>query len=169
MTNLINEQANQEIDNFLAQWKEKQKEHSAFLYKYWSEQSYKDMSYDEKRQYSTWKETLSHRIGFCLKVANESPSSDFYADMPHSEQYSRQCAEEVEFELNKQVAIRKQKLINAIINKGGKIIKVLHMRFDIDLDGAFECEKGTVTLNTIGAGGYNIQCYHYRTLIKLKK
>ena len=169
MTNLINEQADQEIDKFLAQWKEKQKKYFAYMYKYWSEKSYKDMSYDETRECSTWKETMGHRIGYLMMVANESPSSDFYADMQHSEQYSRQCSEEVEFELNKQVAKRKQNLINAIINKGGNIISVLHMEFDIDLDGAFECEKGTVTLNTIGAGGYNIQCYHYRTLIKLKK
>ena len=50
MTNLINEQADQEIDKFLAQWKEKQKKYFAYMYKYWSEKSYKDMSYDENRE-----------------------------------------------------------------------------------------------------------------------
>ena len=34
MTNLINEQANQQIDNFLAQWKEKQKDHAVRIFNY---------------------------------------------------------------------------------------------------------------------------------------
>lgn len=35
-----------------------------------------------------------------------------------------------------------------------------------NLDGTVIGEKGTAVVNTIGAGGYNIQCFHYRTLVK---
>tara|TARA_R100001369_G_scaffold81083_1_gene111817 strand:+ start:197 stop:658 length:462 start_codon:yes stop_codon:yes gene_type:complete len=153
MTNLINEQANQEIDNFLAQWKEKQKEHAVGIFNYVQNYKHELGNYGSINDCEVRKMTdsLSYSIGFAIK--NPTRANVVY----------------VESTLNKQVAKRKQNLINTIINKGGEIISVLHMRFDIDLDGAFECEKGTVTLNTIGAGGYNIQCYHYRTLIKLKK
>jgi hypothetical protein len=34
-----------------------------------------------------------------------------------------------------------------------------------DLDGIVIGERGTAKIQTIGAGGYNIQCYHFRTLI----
>ena len=34
-----------------------------------------------------------------------------------------------------------------------------------DLDGIIIGERGTAKVQTIGAGGYNIQCYHFRTLI----
>ena len=34
-----------------------------------------------------------------------------------------------------------------------------------DLNGIIIGERGRVKVNTIGAGGYNIQCYHFRTLI----
>ena len=34
-----------------------------------------------------------------------------------------------------------------------------------DLDGIVVGERGTAKVQTIGAGGYNIQCYHFRTLV----
>lgn len=41
----------------------------------------------------------------------------------------------------------------------------LHIGPKGDLEGVIIGEQGKAKINTIGAGGYNIQCYHYRTLI----
>lgn len=49
----------------------------------------------------------------------------------------------------------------------GKITDATALRIGAkhDLNGYIIGEKGTAKVQTIGAGGYNIQCYHFRTLI----
>ena len=49
----------------------------------------------------------------------------------------------------------------------GKITDASGLRIGAkdDLNGYIIGEKGTAKVQTIGAGGYNIQCFHFRTLI----
>lgn len=58
-------------------------------------------------------------------------------------------------------------LFNRVSGICGPIIDATALRVDVsgDLGGQVVGEKGVVSIQTIGAGGYNIQCYHYRTLI----
>lgn len=53
---------------------------------------------------------------------------------------------------------------NAIV---GQITDAAHLEIGGkgDLNGYIIGTKGTAKVQTIGAGGYNIQCYHFRTLI----
>lgn len=37
-----------------------------------------------------------------------------------------------------------------------------------DLNGVIQGTAGSATVRTIGAGGYNIQCYHFRCLVRAK-
>lgn len=55
---------------------------------------------------------------------------------------------------------RTNKYIGEITDASG-----LEIGYKGDLNGFITGERGKVKVNTIGAGGYNIQCYHFRTLI----
>lgn len=68
-------------------------------------------------------------------------------------------------------AVRKRAQLEAKITKEvGKITNVnLLVGMDGSLNGYIEGELGKVTVITIDAGGYNIQRYHYRVLIKRVK
>lgn len=59
-------------------------------------------------------------------------------------------------------------LFNRVSGICGPITDATALRVDVsgDLGGQVVGEKGVVSIQTIGAGGYNIQCYHYRTLIR---
>lgn len=50
----------------------------------------------------------------------------------------------------------------------GKIISANSLKIGINggLNGIIEGKTGKVEIETIDAGGYNIQCYHYRVLVK---
>jgi len=63
--------------------------------------------------------------------------------------------------------IKKATIYAKVINKVGNILEVnLHGGEDGTPNGTIKGENGMVTISTIVAGGYNVQCLHYRVLVK---
>ena len=70
--------------------------------------------------------------------------------------------------LDREVEAKKKKLIATVEKKAGKIINARGLRIGVDgsINGLVEGEIKTVQVETIYAGGHNVQCLHYRTLVK---
>lgn len=58
-------------------------------------------------------------------------------------------------------------LIGRIMSTVGTITDAAALRIgpEGDINGYIEGTEGKAKIQTIGAGGYNIQCFHFRTLI----
>lgn len=58
-------------------------------------------------------------------------------------------------------------LINRINDVVGEITDASNLKVNdkLNLDGIIQGTKANAKVETIGAGGYNIQCFHYRTLV----
>lgn len=76
---------------------------------------------------------------------------------------------ELEKIIDKEVESRKKNLIARVEKKAGKIIDAngLYIGANGEINGYIKGDKTTVYVETIFAGGYNIQCLHYRVLIKV--
>ena len=60
-------------------------------------------------------------------------------------------------------------LIKAIDKKTGGIIEIISLNIDNksgNLNGVIVGNNGKFEIDTVYAGGYNVQCLHFRTLIK---
>ncbi len=70
--------------------------------------------------------------------------------------------------LDREVEAKKKNLIVRIEKKAGKIIDGSFLKIGVDgnLNGLVKGEIKEVEVTTIYAGGYNIQCLHYRVLVK---
>lgn len=70
--------------------------------------------------------------------------------------------------LDKEVERKKKSFIATVEKKAGAIVDAsgLSIGDNADINGTVIGEVKTVKVSTITAGGYNIQCLHYRVLVK---
>lgn len=70
--------------------------------------------------------------------------------------------------LDREVESKRKTLIARIQKKAGNIVdaKGLYIGHNGEINGVVIGDKATVKVQTIYAGGYNIQCLHYRVLVK---
>lgn len=71
--------------------------------------------------------------------------------------------------LDKEVAAKYDMIVEHATQRVGKVVDAggLHVGDNGELNGYVKGETGKkVKITTIGAGGYNIQCFHFRVLVK---
>ena len=75
--------------------------------------------------------------------------------------------EKLNKELNEDAKAKYDDIIERTNKITGKILdaSALSVGEKGELNGYIKGERGTAKVHTIGAGGYNIQCFHFRTLV----
>lgn len=70
--------------------------------------------------------------------------------------------------LDREVEAKKRNLIMRIEKKAGNILDAtgLYIGSTGEINGIVKGNIKTVKVETISAGGYNVQCYHFRVLVK---
>lgn len=74
----------------------------------------------------------------------------------------------IEKYVEKEVQKKRQNFIKKVEKIAGKIIDASNLKMGLkaEIDGIVIGDKAKVKVNTIFAGGYNIQCLHFRVLVK---
>ena len=117
---------------------------------------YRDLTPEEKKM-------PKYRYEYRIKVK--------YGEWEHINHYYEPTYEESIAKLQKELDQEADRKYDFIIERTtaitGKITDAscLTVGAKCDLNGYIIGEKGTANVQTIGAGGYNIQCFHFRTLI----
>lgn len=81
--------------------------------------------------------------------------------------YAERGPEYLENDIKKDVDAKRQIFMTRIKDKTGEIYStMLRVGMNGEINGTVRGEKGVVTVETIGAGGWNIQQFHFRVLVK---
>ena len=106
-----------------------------------------------------------------LRIQHTKLRSDFTSGWTHVTQFNHGCLswhETMVKDLEQEKLRKYDDIIERTNDIVGKITDASELRVSPkgNLDGFISGEKGKAKVQTIGAGGYNIQCFHFRTLIK---
>lgn len=72
--------------------------------------------------------------------------------------------------LDRDVEAKKQAFVSRINSKAGEILEAFLSIGDTgEINGFIVGSENNVNIKTVSAGGYNIQCFHYRMLVKVIK
>ena len=117
-----------------------------------------------------WNRELSQEERKHLKQECRDAQKDFREKWHHVTKFDH-GAKTWEENLERDLELEKISKYDDIIERTneivGKIEDVSFLRVNGkgNLDGYIEGSRGRAEVHTIGAGGYNIQCFHFRTLI----
>jgi len=159
------------ILEFLERWKDRMRTfyHDAFerykiAYAEWRKDmdSLRKIEYDYARPKDDRKEA-GKRANELYKEFHEAWGFlNEYLD--HRDEFSD---ERFEKDIKREAEIKYDGIIERTNDICGKIIDASDLRVGEkgDIDGIVIGERGKARIQTIGAGGYNIQCYHFRVLV----
>ena len=73
--------------------------------------------------------------------------------------------------MDREVERKEKQLMYRVKAKAGNIVDAsgLYIANDLNINGRVIGDKETVSVQTIMAGGHNVQCLHYRILVKVIK
>lgn len=100
-----------------------------------------------------------------LKKSLENKYNNYFVQFYISH---RQDINALDKELEKEKNNKLLDLMNRVTAITGIITDTTNLKINVkgDIDGIIYGEKGNCKVTTVGAGGYNIQCFHYRVLVK---
>lgn len=184
------------VEKFLADWKERAREYYRNLkeearieqnkeYEINEEnlKFLKRLTYLDERKYSDekiakilaevadencpkiWKDRYKSEIQYQKYVAWQKKHTKIDMDM------IERTDEEIEKALDREVEAKRKNLIARVEDKVGEIKDAggLYIGVNGELNGVVIGEKGKARVETIYAGGYNVQVLHYRVLVKVIK
>jgi len=148
---------------------------------YWQDRSYKQVYNDEKineilEMYNKADQTF-HEEHEIIDVQKNLASSKFrnWSGMQSQSLLTlltEMCNEQRMNEIIAKEAEHKKATFYSKINdkKDGDFVKsYLSIGSDSEINGYIEFSNNSISVKTIGAGGYNVQRFHYRTLVKVMK
>ena len=112
-----------------------------------------------EKEYHAYKREYAAKWGFMERYATRNYLSGD-RELHLDEQLLRE-------DLKREAECKYDDIIERTNDIVGKITDAsgLYIGANEDLNGFIVGDKGTAKVTTIGAGGYNIQCFHFRTLI----
>jgi len=145
-------------------------------YREFRNKTYRMLDYREmvREKYKTEYETIlaeyKERVDLYTTLKNkyESNYQTFMRFEADARDHQMSFEDWTEKELNQMWIKKYDDLVSRVGSITGKIIDCSFLRVNATgmLDGVVTGEKGKAYVNTIGAGGWNIQCFHYRVLVK---
>lgn len=118
---------------------------------------YKKLREQEKRANALHANRWGHLFPYISRKRNRE--SETYTFTFKTEEFEKEIKREAERKYD-DIIERTQAIVGTITDASA--LKVGHKG---NLDGIIIGTKGKAKVQTIGAGGYNIQCFHFRTLI----
>jgi hypothetical protein len=130
--------------------------------------------YQNDRDYCNWYNSQRHNTTIEERKAVEKTHKEYRVSFTKSWRHvtqfdhgSKEWHETMQNDLKEEYNRKYDYIIEKTNEIVGTITDASYLSVDANgnLNGYIIGDRGKANVNTIGAGGYNIQCYHFRTLI----